>query len=606
VTNDVDPAFEQLLDYVRDNRGFDFTGYKRPSLMRRVRKRMQQVGKDDVSDYQDYLEVHPDEFTHLFNTILINVTSFFRDPASWEYLAEEIVPQILQRKSPQQPIRVWCVGCASGEEAYTIAMVLAEAIGMENVRDRVKIYATDVDEEALADARAGIYSAKDVEAIPEALREKYLVEADDGFAFKQDIRRAVIFGRHDLTQDAPISRVDLIVCRNTLMYFNAEAQTRIYNSFHFALQPYGFLFLGKSEMLFTRTNIFTPVDLKRRIFARVPSAAEAGGGERFARAPATPDERVRSAVFDSATTAQLVVDATGVLIAANDRARSQFNLSDLDLGRPFQDLEVSYRPTELRARIEEAVTNRRSNIEHAVQWTTRTGSQLYADVEVIPLVFGDDVLGVSIAFNDVTHAQQTNVELERSRRELETAYEEIQSTVEELETTNEELQSTNEELETTNEELQSTNEELETMNEELQSTNEELETINIELQERTGELNRANVFMESVLESLRAGVIVLDHELTIESWNSLAEDLWGLRADEVQGKNIFSLDIGLPVDRIRKTLLDCLNGDNDHEETTVTATNRRGKAFECKVTCSPMRDGAMGRNGVIVLMEPID
>src|SRR5262249_35850867 len=157
------------------------------------------------------------------------------------------------------------VGCASGEEAYTIAMVMAEAVELSALRDRVKIYATDVDDDALAVARAGVYSSKAVEPIPEALRAKYLEPVDGSFSFKKAIRRSVIFGRHDLVQDAPISRVDLIVCRNTLMYFNADAQSRIYRGFHFALNPEAYLFLGKSEMLLTRTDMFTPVDLRRRL-----------------------------------------------------------------------------------------------------------------------------------------------------------------------------------------------------------------------------------------------------------------------------------------------------------------------------------------------------
>jgi two-component system CheB/CheR fusion protein len=606
VALDVEPAFEELLEYVRDNRGFDFTGYKRASLMRRVHKRMQDVGIADIGEYQDYLEVHPEEFTHLFNTILINVTSFFRDEPSWDYLAEEIVPRIVARKGQHAPIRVWCVGCASGEEAYTIAIVLAEALGLSELRSRVKIYATDVDEEALALARAGVYSEKSVEAIPAPLREKYLVSATDGFAFVKDLRRAVIFGRHDLTNDAPISRVDLIVCRNTLMYFNADAQNRIYDAFHFALQPHGFLFLGKSEMLLTRTDMFAPLDLKRRVFSRVPTTQEQGARNRHALPPPeSADERVRSAVFESATTAHVVVDAAGVLVAANEKARAQFALHDNDVGRPFSDLELSYRPSELRSRIESATSERRADLEEAVPWTSRQGEQHYFDVEVVPLIFDGEVLGVSVTLSDVTRTHGMRAELERSRRELETAYEEIQSTVEELETTNEELQSTNEELETTNEELQSTNEELETMNEELQSTNAELETINTELSERTGELDRANTFLESVLESLQAGVVVVDRELAVESWNLLAQELWGLREDEVRGRNLLSLDIGLPLDEIGPQIREFVDGTSEHAERTVSATNRRGRQFQCKVTCLRMRGPSAAHDGVIVLMEDV-
>jgi two-component system CheB/CheR fusion protein len=607
VPPEVDTLFEGLLDYVRDNRGFDFTGYKRASLMRRVRKRMHEVGIEGFGDYQDYLEVHPDEFTTLFNTILINVTSFFREPGAWEFLAREILPQIVDRKGTVEPVRLWSVGCASGEEAYTVAMVVAEAVGLSRLAARVKIYATDVDEDALAQARSGAYSAEAVQAIPDELQKTYLEPANGGFTFKKDLRRAVIFGRHDLVKDAPISHIDLIVCRNTLMYFNADVQSRIYKSFHFALAPTGYLFLGKSEMLLTRTNIFVPVDLKLRVFARVPPA----GGQREPAPEVAPRmvdtiERLRQAVFESAKVAQVVLDTSGALVAANTLARSQFALGDPDLGRPFHNLELSFRPLELRSRLERATAERRSNMEAAVPWRSALGDQRYLDIEVVPIGVDGNPLGTSVTFTDVSGSRELQAELERSRRELETAYEEIQSTVEELETTNEELQSTNEELETTNEELQSTNEELETMNEELQSTNEELETINAELGQRTEQLNQVNVFFESILGSLSAGVIVLDRDLTVESWNQRAEDLWGIRAGEARQKNLFALEIGLPVERLRKPIRDALAGNGKFTELTVDATNRRGQAIRCKVSCSPMKSQDGERHGVIVLMEQVE
>jgi two-component system CheB/CheR fusion protein len=597
---EVDPDFERLVDYVRDHRGFDFTRYKRQSLARRFRKRMQEVGIETFSDYQDYLEVHPDEFTKLFNTILINVTSFFRDDESWTFLAEKILPEILQNKHPSEAIRVWCAGCASGEEAYTLAIVLAEAVGRGQVT-RLKIYATDVDEEALAQARAGIYEGKALEAVPGELRERYFEPKEDGqLAVKTELRRAVIFGRHDLVSDAPISRVHLIACRNTLMYFNAEAQSRIYRNFHFALQPHGYLFLGKSETLLTRTSMFTPVDIKRHVYARVSPASAAD--QALVAGVGTADERLRREMFESATVAQIVLDANGVLIAANGRARSELGVAERDLGRPFYELELSYRPLELRPRLDRAASEHTTIKDAGVEFTTSSGDRRYLDVEVAPHFANGDQLGTSILFTDVSGWVELKSDVERGRRELETAYEELHSTVEELETTNEELQSTNEELETTNEELQSTNEELETMNEELQSTNAELETINTELVERTSQLDDANTFLESVLESLTTGVMVLDQHLRVESWNALAEDLWALRTAETKRESFFDLDIGLPVEQLRRPIEDVSTGATRTAEITVEAVNRRGKAFRCKITASPLqRDGQ--DLGVILLME---
>jgi two-component system, chemotaxis family, CheB/CheR fusion protein len=242
------PAFEALLIYLRQSRGFDFTGYKRSTLIRRVSKRMQILDVGDFGDYLDYLEVHPEEFNFLFNTILINVTSFFRDAVAWEYLKEQVFPLMIAQKQSTEQIRIWSAGCASGEEAYTLAILMAENLGIEQFRQRVKIYATDVDEEALNQSRQALYSTKDIEEIPVELRQKYFEPTGNRYIFRQDLRRSVIFGRHDLLQDAPISRLDLLVCRNTLMYFNSETQGRVLARFHFALNDRGFLFLGKAEI----------------------------------------------------------------------------------------------------------------------------------------------------------------------------------------------------------------------------------------------------------------------------------------------------------------------------------------------------------------------
>ncbi|MCL1465065.1 CheR family methyltransferase [Argonema galeatum] len=213
---DKNDDFEALLQYLKSSRRFDFTGYKRPSLMRLMKKRMQRVEINYFSDYLDYLQVYPSELNYLFDALLINVTSFFRDRPAWQVVADEIIPCIIASKGENDPIRVWSAGCATGEEAYTIAIVLAEALGMEAFRTRVKIYATDLDEEALAQGRQATYSAKAVRDVPEELRLKYFdVSARDEYIFSKDLRRCVIFGRHDLVQHPPIPRLDLLISRNT-------------------------------------------------------------------------------------------------------------------------------------------------------------------------------------------------------------------------------------------------------------------------------------------------------------------------------------------------------------------------------------------------------
>ena len=600
------PEFETLLQYLKRNRGFDFTGYKRNSVMRRVEKRMSDVGVEGYINYVDYLEVRPEEYSHLFNTILINVTAFFRDAAAWDHIRDEIIPRILASKGPEDPIRIWSAGCASGEEAYTLAMLFAEAVGFERFRNRVKIYATDIDEEALAEARHATYTAREVIGIPQEYLERYFERSAARYTFHKDLRRAVIFGRHDLIQDAPISRIDLLVCRNAMMYFNAEIQSKILARVHFALNDTGFLFLGKAEMLFTHSSLFTPVDLKLRIFSKVVKGTLR---DRLLQMSQTGSEEEvthlteREVAFETGPVAQIVLDINGSLMLANERARNMFRLTPRDIDRPLQDLEISYRPVELRSCLEQAYSERRTVIIKDIPWPPALGEPSFLDVQVAPLQDNSGLqLGAAVTFTDVTQFKQLQTELVQANRELETAYEELQSTNEELETTNEELQSTVEELETTNEELQSTNEELETMNEELQSTNEELQTINEEMRQSGAELNRANTFLNAVLSSMRGGVVVVDGELEVQSWNAKAEDLWGLRADEVQGKHFFNLDIGLPTDQLKPSIRACLSGSAGPFEDIIEATNRRGKPITCKVTCTTLVYGA-GLYGVIMMME---
>ena len=605
-----DRGLEVLLDYLRRSRGFDFTGYKRTSLTRRIDKRMQEVGADGYLSYLDHLEVDPEEFAQLFNTILLNVTSFFRDPPAWEYLSAEILPKLVAAKAEDEPIRIWSAGCASGEEAYTLAMVVAEALGLEAVRERVKIYATDVDEEALSQARQARYTAKQVEGVPPELLERYFERDGDGYMVSKDLRRSVIFGRHDLLQDAPISRIDLLVCRNTLMYLNSETQAQVLAHFSFALREGGYLLLGKAEMLLAHSNLFTAVDLKSRVFQKVPGATLrerlmvlAEAGERPAGNQLAREEQIRSAALEASPEAQIVVDAGGYLMLANARARTIFRLSADDLARPFQDLELSYRPLELRSKIQQVYVERRPSQVDEVEWPTPSGELAHLEVQVVPLIDEQQVLlGASINFTDVTRSRRYKQELEHVNQGLEDAYAELQSTNEELETTNEELQSTVEELETTNEELQSTNEELETMNQEMQATNEELQTINDELGQRTTELNQLNAFLESIWAGLDGAVTVLDADLRVLVWNHGSEDLWGVRQEEVQGQHFLNLDIGLPIDQLMPTLRAAMSGENGTQSTVIEATNRRGRTVTCRVTCSPLLDHDKTLRGAILVV----
>jgi two-component system, chemotaxis family, CheB/CheR fusion protein len=605
----IDQQFESLLEYLRVNRCFDFTGYKRSSLQRRIQKRMDLIAIKDYDEYLDYLEVHPDEFVELFNTILINVTSFFRDQSAWDFLAAQIIPTILNKKQSHEPIRLWCAGCASGEEAYSLAILLTEALGEEAYRNRVKIFATDVDEEALIEARHARYSARKMTSISNEVREKYFVESGDEYIFRSDLRRQVIFGRHDLVQDAPISQLDLLSCRNTLMYMNTETQTRILSRFNFALRETGFLFLGKAEMMLTRTNLFLPEELKHRVFKKISRSKRNGFDSPEQENSLQPNLNITHMVnlwegaLNAIDIAAIIVDREGKLVMANQSMQAMFSIDQRDHGRPLQDLEISYRPLELRSLIEQAYKTRQPVLTKNIERHTAAGQQQFLDVKVIPFPIGEsEFLGVEVTFGDRTRFHQMQEQLQHTNQDLETSNEELQSSNEELETTIEELQSTNEELETTNEELQSTNEELETMNEELQSSNEELETLNVELRNLTTDLNTSNAFLESILASLDVGVIVVDKDLNVINWNNQSEEYWGLQKDEVVNKPFLGLDIGLPVGKLSTPLKDCLKF-GQHNDLNLDAINRRGQKITCQARCFPLISANNENFGAILLVE---
>ncbi len=369
---------------------------------------MEAVGVTGFAAYQDYLEVHPNEFATLFNIILINVTGFFRDPAAWDAVRTTALPQILAGKAPDGPIRAWSAGCASGEEAYTIAMVLAEELGTEQFRERVKIYATDVDEDALNTARQAAYQERQVEGVPPELLTKYFEHLDGLYLFRKDLRRQVIFGRHDLINDAPISRIDLLTCRNTLMYLNAETQARVLARLHFALNDGGFLLLGRAETLMAHGQSFVPADLKRRL-----SRKSSRGTLRDRLAPheeaaetAAPDPVSRS--LGRGVGGEPGRPNGGKLNRPGHACRTiaperLFGLRAADLGRPLRDLQVSYRPVELRSLIEKAEAERRPVTVKDVEWHTHLGEARWLDLHIAPLTdSAGTTLGTLISFSDLT------------------------------------------------------------------------------------------------------------------------------------------------------------------------------------------------------------
>jgi len=423
-------TLDALLEFVKQARGFDFTGYKRSSIERRVAKRMQELDVERYEDYIDYLQLNAEEYAELFNTVLISTTSFFRDSQTWEILASDVVPQLIAARPPDSSLRVWSAGCASGEEAYTIAMVFARVLGDTAFRDRVKIYATDVDEEALDTARHAAYLPRQIEDVPRDALERFFEQTDQRFVFRKDLRRCVIFGRNDLVQDAPISHIDLLVCRNTLMYFTAETQAQILRRFHFALDDESVLLLGKSEMLITHSDLFTPIDLKSRVFRKVMHPRRR---ERGRVIPFDPDngasqrvgESLREAAFDLGNAAQVVLDANGVVVMANEMARRMLAVVVSDLGRPIQDLELSYRPVELRKHLD-VLTKEMRAVEVKAVRLGEGDAERVLDVRIAPLLSDGVLIGTSVAYVDVTDASKLQDQVSTAKREVEEAYEELQ------------------------------------------------------------------------------------------------------------------------------------------------------------------------------------
>jgi two-component system CheB/CheR fusion protein len=373
------------------------------------------------------------------------------------------------------------------------------------------------------------------------------------------------------------------------------------------------LFLGHAEMLLSHSDRFTPLSLANRIFRKAVGTHNAV--DRFDNAPALYERHgdlpglthIRELAFRASPVAQIVVTGDDTVAMINQQAEDTFGLSARDIGRLLRDLEVSFRPVELRVYLEQAKVERRSARIQDVQWHRPGTDTVWFEIHVNPLVDSENgLLGVSVVFFDVTATRALLDKVVQTNRQLETAYEELQSTNEELETTNEELQSTVEELETTNEELQSTNEELETMNEELQSTNDELHTINDTLRERSLELNDAQTFMDSLINSVRHGMVVVDREMRVIVWNRTCEELWGLRSDETVGSVLGSLDIGLPVNEVKPLIGKAFVDPEVTEETIVDAVNRRGRPARVRVTCTAFRSTEEASIGALLLMEVLN
>jgi two-component system CheB/CheR fusion protein len=571
----IEDQLQKVFLLIRHETGHDFSHYKRNTILRRVSRRLAVHQIDNLEDYLKLLTTSSEEVVLLARELLITVTNFFRDHNAFAALQQHAIRPLVADKSPDLPIRIWVAGCATGEEAYSIAMLLMEEMGKTERHHPVQIFATDLDEGSVEMGRRGLYPksiAGDVS--PERLR-RFFSEENNHYKAKGNIREMIVFARHNLIKDAPFSKLDLLCCRNVLIYMDSTLQKKLLPMFHYTLNPGGYLFLGESESIGTFADLFAPVDAKHKIFRRkpvqtgyqpegeappaYPTAVEPKGKPLAAR-PAQDFTRVaeRLILRDYSLPCVLVDEGYNIVHFNGDTSRYLIQPG----GRPTTNIiqmarpEIHYR---LSLLLKRALHERRMAIEKDIQLRT---NDHYVDLDIMarPIVepgLGENLLlvvfrskpkekkpgeeaGVPVEIPE----QEKDTRIHELEQDLQSTKEYLQTTIEELETSNEELKSANEELQSTNEELQSTNEELDTSREELQSTNEELRTVNSEHQQKIDELSKAYDDLTNLLGATEVATIFLDHDLRIRRFTPAARQLF----------RVIDRDIGRPIDDITTSL----------------------------------------------------
>lgn len=544
----------RIFPLLREHSGIDFSAYKRGTFRRRLQRRILIRRSDGLDAYLDLLRREPSEARALAEDVLIDVTCFFRGSASFEALKKSVLPAVCARK--EGGIRVWVAGCATGEEAYSVAITIVEFLAEQQLARDVQIFATDANEAAIQRARAGVYPAKILNDLTPERLERFFSPTDGGFRIAQRIRDLCIFSRHDLTRDPPFSHLDLIVCRNVLIYMQRPLQERLAQVFHYALRPNAFLMLGHSEAL-SRADLFTPVDKSHRILARkgagvrledlAPLGQRRDSGRVRATVRASAVE-VRSSVdrllLERYAPAAVLVDADGRILQSRGDTSPYLRLPS---GTPRLDLTHMARgtlPTVLRSQIAEAEETGLAVTRNAIRTDLEEAPQV--DIEVRPMRGGEGsrYLVIFEANRDgrapSADEQATAIpgepepgEVEELRSELQQTRQQMSATIQDLEIANEELLSANEEILSSNEELQSTNEELDSAKEELQSTNEELSTLNDELQSRNELLKRAHSDLMNLLRSVDLPIVIVDEQLRVRRYTPTAEEALNLRPGDI-------------------------------------------------------------------------
>ncbi len=569
-----------ILALLRARTKYDFRGYKKGTLQRRIERRMglQQIA--GIDRYADYLQSRPEEVDRLFKDLLIGVTAFFRDPPAYDELATKVLAELVRGRDPDSPIRVWVPGCSSGEEAYSIAIVLAEQAALAESACRIQIFATDIDADALEIARAGSYPESiSLDVTPQRLQRFFVLE-DHRYTIAKSIRESVVFAVQNLTSDPPFLKLDLISCRNVLIYLEPEMQDKLLLLFHFALSPGGYLFLGNAEGVGPREELFVPISKRRRIFRRVgpvarpplelPAASLAPTAAERLMLKATPESPVGALadwqLLEHFAPAAVLVRSTGQIVrfyGALERymklPRGEATLDVLTLARD------ALKPT-LRAGLYEAVRHKRQAVLEALDIKSGRRSTLLRitvkpvkapkTVERLWLIIFEEVSPAPARAGARPTARHESELVRRLESELRATKKEQQHLIEQLESGNEELKASNEEVLSMNEELQSTNEELTTSKEELQSMNEELTTLNAQLQDKVLELTAVNDDLANLLASTDIATVFLDTELRIKRFTTAASRVLNLQ----------SADSGRPLNHLATNLIDV---DLSREARTV-------------------------------------
>lgn len=572
---------QKIFALLRTRTGHDFSGYKANTIRRRIERRMNLQQIKAPSQYLRYLQENPHELDVLFKELLISVTCFFRDKEAFESLAKLALPELFKERPDNHALRVWVPGCATGEEVYSLAVLLRECMEATKRPFVVQLFGTDLDNEAISTAREGLYPEGIAVDISPSRLDRFFIREDGCYRIRKDIREMAIFAAQNVIKDPPFTKLDLISCRNLLIYLNAELQKRLLPLFHYALRPGGLLFLGPSETIGGCTDLFDVVDKKWKIFRRKELPLARHPVIEFPAQPIKTSLEPRSPVAARPTKeaniaslvdrvllsrfapSSVVVSERGDVIYIHGRtgqylepAAGQPRLNILDMAREGLQLELA-------SALRQAATHNSEVTREGVRVRTN-GDFSFINLSVLRITEPEALSGLLLVTfrprpSPVEKPRQRgrhNKEREREssrveelERELQCTKESLQTTIEELETSNEELKSTNEELQSTNEELQSTNEELETSKEEMQSLNEELTTVNAELHSKVEDLSRANDDMQNLLNSTEIATIFLDRELNIKRYTEQARRLVNLIQTDV-GRPLADLVSNLDYDKL--------------------------------------------------------